>query len=655
MTIADQPLTYPQARRSEQVDSYHRVQVADPYRWLEDPDSPETRAWIEAENVLTERFLEGIPERAAIYERLTHLWNYERYSLPFKQGERYFLFKNDGLQNQSVLYTLPALDAEPRVLLDPNTLSEVGTGVDRPDLLRWSKFSDAAWTHDNAGFFYSRYDEPDASRLYENANYYHKLYYHRLGTDQDDDVLVYSRPDEKQWMFYATVTDDGRYLLITVSRGTDPNNLVFIKDLASPDAEIEELIGGFDAEYGFVDNLGLLLWFRTNRDAPRYRVIGVHADAPGRERWREVIAEREEAMESVNAVGGRFIASYLKDAHSLVRLFTLEGAPAGEVPLPGIGAAGGFGGRLDEMETFYVFTSFTYPAAVFRYDIAAGVSSLYRQPAVDFNPDDYETVQVFATSKDGSRVLIFLTYRKGLEPNGQNPTVLYGYGGFNISMAPAFSVPNLVWLELGGVYASVNLRGGGEYGEQWYRAGTKLQKQNVFDDFIAAAEFLIAAGYTSTPKLAISGRSNGGLLVGAVMTQRPELFGAALPGVGVLDMLRFHEFTIGWAWVSDYGSVEDPEEFKALHAYSPLHNIRPGTAYPPTLITTADHDDRVVPAHSFKFAAALQAAQGGPAPVLIRIETSAGHGALTPTMKLIEEAADRTAFLVKVLEMQSER
>jgi prolyl oligopeptidase len=686
--MSNLPLSYPPSPAIDQVDEYHGVKVADPYRWLEDPDSEESRAWIEAQNQVTFGYLEQIGVRDRIKNRLTELWDYEKYSTPFRRGDRYFYFKNDGLQNQSVLYTLPNLEAEPRELLDPNRLSSDGTialaglalsedakllayglstsgsdwqewkvrdvesGEDLTDHVGWVKFSGAAWTHDGKGFFYSRFDQPHESTKLEDTNYFQKLYYHRIGTPQSEDVLIYDRPDQKEWMFGASVTDDGRYLIIDVSQSTDRRNLVFYKDLTDPNSKIVELIPTFAASFGLIDSEGTTFWFQTDYEAPKGRVVAIditQSTEDWRSRLQPVIPEAEETLEDVSLFGNCFLATYLKDAHTQVKLFDLTGAPAGEVALPGVGSAGGFGGKRTDTETFYSFTSFTTPTTIYRYDLTTGESSLFRQPQVDFNPADYETKQVFYTSRDGTPVPMFITHKKGLTLDGSNPTYLYGYGGFAIPITPAFSPSNLVWMELGGVYAVANLRGGGEYGEKWHQAGTKLNKQNVFDDFIAAAEWLIAAGYTSPQKLAIGGGSNGGLLVGACMTQRPDLFAAALPAVGVLDMLRFHLFTIGWAWCSDYGSPDNPEEFQALYAYSPLHNLKPGTAYPATLIITADHDDRVVPAHSFKFAAALQAAHQGDAPVLIRIETKAGHGAGKPTAKVIEEASDRWGFLVKVL------
>ncbi|MEQ8384017.1 MAG: prolyl oligopeptidase family serine peptidase [Coleofasciculus sp. A1-SPW-01] len=686
MPSSHQPLNYPTTRQADQVDDYHGTNVADPYRWLEDPDSDETKAWVEAQNKVTFGYLEDIPQRESLKQRITKLWNYEKYGIPYKEGNRYFYFKNDGLQNQSVLYTLTSLDGEPRLLIDPNTLSEDGTialsgiaisddgnrmayglstsgsdwqewkvrdvetGEDLSDHLKWVKFSGASWTTDNQGFFYSRYDEPNDATKLEDANYYHKLYYHKLGTDQSDDLLIYHRPDQKEWMFNGSVTEDGHYLIIYVSQGTDPKNLVFYKDLQTPDSPIVELISEFEANFSLIDNDGSIFWVQTDLDAPRGRVIAIDIHNPGRENWQEIIPQAEETLEDVGVLNNQFVADYLKDARSSIKIFDLNGAFVREVELPGIGSAGGFGGKRYDTETFYVFTSFTTPATIYRYDMVTGERSLFRQPTVDFDPTQYETRQVFYRSKDGTQVPMFITHKKGLTLDGNNPTYLYGYGGFNISLTPSFSISNLVWMEMGGVYAIPNLRGGGEYGEDWHQAGIKLNKQNVFDDFISAAEWLIENHYTRPQKLAIGGGSNGGLLVGACMTQRPDLFRAALPSVGVMDMLRFHKFTIGWAWCSDYGSPENQEEFKALYAYSPLHNLKPGTAYPATLITTADHDDRVVPAHSFKFAAALQAAHSGDNPVLIRIETKAGHGAGKPTAKIIEEIADKWAFLLRVMD-----
>ena len=680
-------LDYPVTRKSDQTDDYHGVKVADPYRWLEDDNSAETKAWVEAENQVTFGYLEQIPQRAAIKQRLTELWNYERYGIPFKQGDLYFLAKTDGLQNQSVLYTMTSPEAGPRLLLDPNKLSadgtvalsgydisddgslmayglsaagsdwqewkvrDVRTGADLPDLIKWVKFSGASWTKDGQGFYYSRYDEPTEAARLTKANYFHKLYYHRLGTSQAEDKLVYHRPDHKDWNFGGGVTDDGHYLIIGATQGTDPKNRVLYQDLQQAGSPVVELLMDFDADYSFIDNDGPVFWFQTDLKAPRHRVIAIDITKPGRENWKELIPETAETLAGVSVVNNQFICSYLKDARSQIKIHDLNGRFVRELALPGIGSAGGFGGKRSDTETFYSFTGYTTPTTIYRQDLKTGENTVFRAPQVKFDPADYETRQVFYASKDGTRVPMFISHKKGLKLDGKNPTLLYGYGGFNISLTPGFSVANLAWMEMGGVYAVPNLRGGGEYGEEWHQAGTKLRKQNVFDDFIAAAEWLIANRYTSSKKLAIEGRSNGGLLVGACLTQRPELYGATLPGVGVMDMLRFHKFTIGWAWTSDYGSSEHADEFRALYAYSPLHNIKPGTKYPPTLITTADHDDRVVPAHSFKFAATLQAAQAGSAPTLIRIETKAGHGAGKPTAKQIEETSDKWAFLVHALKM----
>jgi prolyl oligopeptidase len=678
-------IIYPVTRTTNQVDVYHGVAVADPYRWLEDDNAAETKAWVAAQNRVTFDYLKKIPARKAIRERLNQLWNYERYGVPFKEGGRYFFSRNDGLQNQSVLYTLPTLDAAPRVLLDPNQLStngtvslahlavsrdgnflayglstagsdwnewkvrDVRTGRDTDDLLKWVKHSGASWLADSSGFFYSRYDEPVAATKMTAANYFQKLYFHRLGTPQSADKLIYRRDDHKDWSFSGDVTDDGHYLLITVAQGTDRRNRVFYQDLTQPDAKVVELLNDFDAQYNFIDNDGSVFWFHTDLDAPRGRVIAIDSAHPERTNWREIIPQSADTLTGVSAVNQSFICTYLQDAHSRVKLFSPAGKFLRDFALPGIGSVGGFGGKRADTETFYSFTGFTTPSTIYRCDLMAGSNSVFRAPKVDFDPTAYETKQIFYRSQDGTRVPMFITHKKGIKLNGKNPTLLYGYGGFDISILPTFSPANLIWMDRGGVYAVANIRGGGEYGEDWHQAGMKLKKQNVFDDFIAAGEWLIANRYTSPKKLAINGGSNGGLLVGACEVQRPDLFGACVAQVGVMDMLRFHQFTVGWAWKSDYGSAENADEFRALRAYSPLHNVRPGTKYPPTLIMTGDHDDRVVPAHSFKFAAALQTAQAGDAPVLIRIDTQAGHGAGKPTAKLIDEAADKIAFLVQTL------
>lgn len=680
-----QRLHYPESRIADHVDDYHGRKIADPYRWLEEPDSEETKAWVTAQNKTTEEYLSEVSARPRIKSRLTELWNYVRYGVPTVRGGRYFYSRNDGLQNQAVLYTADSLTDEPRVLLDPNKLSadgtvalsgyeltddgklmayslaeagsdwetwrvrDVATAQDLPDEIRWVKFSGASWTPDGKAFYYSRYDEPKAGAEFTDSNYYQKLYLHQLGTPQAEDKLIYERKDQKEWGFGGYVTEDGRYLIISVWRGTDPNNQVFYQDLQIADAPVVELIPGYHAEYTFLANDGSTFYFKTDLDAPRYRVIAIDVTKPTER--REIIPQGEGVLESADFFGDRIFCVYMTDAHNRVSEFGLDGKLRRELKLPGIGTVGGFSGLRGAKETFYSFTGFTTPPIIYRYELATDAQTVFREAQVAFDPQAYETKQIFYTSRDGTRVPMFITHRKGLKLDGSNPTILYGYGGFNISLTPGFSAGRLAWLEMGGVLAIPNLRGGGEYGREWHEAGMIERKQNVFDDFIAAAERLIADGYTRPDRLAISGGSNGGLLVGACLAQRPELFGAALPDVGVLDMLRFHKFTIGWAWVSEYGSADDAKQFETLVKYSPLHNLRPGGKYPATLVTTADHDDRVVPAHSFKFTAALQQAQAGDAPTLIRIETSAGHGAGTPTTKQIEELADTYAFLVRALKM----
>lgn len=675
---------YPPARRADQVDDYHGTSVADPYRWLEDLDSPETAAWVAAQAAYTEDFLAGEPARDAIRARLTALWDYERYSVPSREGANIAYFKNTGLQNQSVLYVASSLEDEPRVLLDPNTFSSDGTvalssisfsddgllcayaisasgsdwlewrvrdvltGVDRPDHIAWSKFSGATWRKDGSGFYYVRYDEPQpGAAQFKDANFFHKIYFHTLGTAQADDRLVYERTDHKDWNFSTAVSEDGRWLLIDSSAGTDPKNGVYVLDLHAPEAPPVELLQPGVALYAFVGNDADTFYFRTTLDAPRMRVIAVSLDdrAP-----REVVAQTDDTLEDTVMFGDRFIALYLHDARSLVLVYDLEGTLVRELPLPGLGSVGGFTGKRSDPQTFFSYTSYTQPTTIYSYVLDSGETAPVFAPTVAFDPAHYSSEQVFYTSKDGTRVPLMISSKKGVARDGSAPLILYGYGGFNISLTPAFSPAMLVWLEMGGMYAVANLRGGGEYGEAWHEAGTKERKQNVFDDFIAAAEYLIGKKYTSTSKLAIFGGSNGGLLVGAAITQRPDLFGAAIPAVGVLDMLRFQKFTIGWAWISDYGTSDERADFDVLHAYSPLHNLRSGVTYPPTMITTADHDDRVYPAHSFKFAAQLQHVSSGDTPALIRIETKAGHGAGKPTSKVIDEAADRYAFLVRTLD-----
>ncbi len=684
-----QTLTYPQAKKVDQVDSFFGTKVADPYRWLEDSDAPNTRAWIDAENKVTFDYLSKIPERVAIKARLTGLWDYERFGTPSREGAWYIFARNSGLQQQAVIYKAKALAAEPEVLIDPNTLSkdgtvalgglsftedgrymayslaasgsdwiewhvrDVATSSDLPDLVKWSKFSGASWLKDGSGFYYSRYDEPKGEAL-SALNKNQKVFFHQLGTTQDRDALVYERPDKPDWGFGAEVTEDGRFLLITQTEGTDNRNRVFVRDLSKPGSTIQPFLDAFDATYAIVGNNGETFYVLTNRNAPRFKLVAITLQHPAADAWRTLVPEAEgrAVLEGVTMVNDQFVTLWMTDAHHTLRLHRLDGTAGAEVALPMLGSVGGLTGRRAHKEMFYSFGSYLYPTVVYRYDFAAGKSEVFKKPALAFDPSGYETVQVFYPSKDGTKIPMFLTYRKGLRKDGSNPTLLYGYGGFNIATMPAFSPAAAGWLEMGGIYAVANLRGGGEYGQAWYDAGRLQNKQNVFDDFIAAAEYLIREKYTSTPKLAIQGGSNGGLLVGACLTERPDLFGATLPAVGVMDMLRFDKFTIGWAWRSDYGQPDkNKADFDTVMKYSPLHNIRAGTKYPATMVTTADHDDRVVPAHSFKFTATLQAAQTGPAPILIRIETKAGHGAGKPTDKIIEERADMYGFLVRELKM----
>ncbi|MGD0899086.1 MAG: prolyl oligopeptidase family serine peptidase, partial [Thermoguttaceae bacterium] len=682
-------IEYPPTHRVDHVDTYFGTKVPDPYRWLEDDvrNCKEVADWVAAENRVTFSYLESIPQREPIRRRLAELWNFAQYSSAFKAGGRYYYLKKDGLQNQPCLYVMDALEAPPRILLDPNTWSkdgtialtglspsddgrwlaycrseagsdwstwrvlEIATGKTQPDELRWTKFSHASWTKDSKGFFYTRFDEPKKGAEFQALNFNNKLCYHRLGAGQSADELVYYRPEHPDWLYAGIVTDDGRWLIITAQRGTDEKYRVTIKDLSRPEDKPIELIDNFEHEYDFVGNDGPVMYFKTDLDAPRRRLVAVDIGKPEPRHWKEIIPQAEATLVRVSWLGDRFIATYLKDVRPEVRTFSLDGRFVGEVKLPGIGVVDGFHGKQTDTETFYAFSSFATPPSIYHYDVATGTSRLFRRPELKFSPDDYEVKQVFYRSKDGTRVPMFITHKKGITPDGSRPTLLYGYGGFNISLVPSFSVGRLAWMEMGGVYAQPNLRGGGEYGEAWHQAGTRLRKQNVFDDFIAAAEWLVANRYTRPDRLAILGGSNGGLLVGAAMTQRPDLFGACLPVVGVMDMLRFQKFTEGRTWTDDYGSSDNPEEFRALLKYSPYHNIRPGTCYPATLVMTADTDDRVVPGHSFKFAAALQLAQACGKPVLVRIATRAGHGGGKPTSKQLEEIADQWAFLVKNLGM----
>lgn len=676
-TRSDKP---PLTRASDFSETLHGQAVADPYRWLEDLDSAETAAWVEAQNRHSFGYLKALPDREPLRQRLEQLWNYERYSLPFREGGRIFFFKNDGLQNQAVLYWQEDLLATPKVLLDPNLLAsdgtaalsgtaisrdgkllaygvsqsgsdwvewrvrEVASGKDLQDKLSWVKFSGAAWNHESSGFYYSRYDEPVKGKEMEDANYFQKVFFHRIGTAQSEDVEIYRRDDQKEWGFAAGVTEDGRFLTLQVWQGTDPRNRFFYQDLKEAPGKTVELLNDFDAEYSFIHNLGSLFLFKSNLDAPRGRILAIDLKKPERQHWQTLIPQGSHTIAGVGVARDTLLLETMVDAKSEVRLHDFSGKELGTLNLPGIGSVA-ISAEVDSSEIFYSFTSFNTPGSQYRHDLTSGKGELFRQPKLAFDPGQYETRQVFYPSKDGTKIPMFLCYKKSAFTGKAMPTYLYGYGGFDVSLTPAFSVSNLVWMEMGGLYALANLRGGGEYGQDWHQAGTKERKQNVFDDFQAAAEWLIASGYTNRERLAIGGGSNGGLLVGACVNQRPDLYAAALPAVGVMDMLRFHKFTIGWAWTSDYGSPDDPAMFKVLRAYSPYHNIVPGTHYPAVMVLTSDHDDRVVPSHSFKYGAALQAAQGGNRPILIRIETKAGHGAGKPTSKLIEEAADRWAFL----------
>lgn len=673
--------TYPATAKVEQVDTYFGHEVADPYRWLEDDRSEETATWVKDQNELTFSYLESIPYREKIKKRLEELENYEKVSAPFPKGDYYYFYKNDGLQNQSVLYRKKGLEGEAEVFFDPNTLSEDGTvalagssfskdgryfaymlsesGSDwrsiyvmdaqsmqkLDDHLRWAKFTGIAWQGD--GFYYQRFPEPRPGDELKAQNTFGKIYYHRLGSSQEEDELIFENPQNPNNRFGAQVTDDERFLVIYSTETTHGNGL-YLKDLSQPGSEFVPVITDFEHEHRVIGNEGSNIFLLTNLQAPNQRVVKVAISSPTPEHWEDVIPESEHALSAAMA-GGRIFASYLKDAKTAVYQYKTDGSLEWEIKLPDIGTASGFSGEPEQQELFYSFASFTIPSAVYRYDIATGVSTLYQQARVAFNPADYHTEQVFYHSKDGTRVPMFIVYKKGLKKNGQNPCWLYAYGGFNISVLPRFSASRIAWLEQGGIYAQPNIRGGGEYGEEWHKAGTKMQKQNVFDDFIAAAEYLIEEGYTSSEYLAIEGGSNGGLLIGATINQRPELAKVAIPRVGVMDMLRYQHFTIGSAWRTDYGTSEDSEEmFEYLRSYSPLHNIREDAPYPATLVMTADHDDRVVPAHSFKYAATLQEKAGwGPNPLLIRIETKAGHGGGTPTYKRIEQRADMYAFALE--------
>lgn len=685
--IHAQPLHYPTTLRTDHTDTLHGTAVPDPYRWLEDDarNSEQVAAWVAAQNKLTFAYLHQLPKRDAIQKRLTELWNYPKHSTPYKEGGRYFFYQNDGLQNQYVLYTANNISDEPTLLIDPNTWSADGAtalgsteaspdgrhlaysiqdgGSDwrtwrilhidskkpLPEELKWIKFSSITWTADSAGFFYAGFDAPQDGDEFQASNTNQKLFYHRINTPQSDDTLVYHRPDHPDWGYSPYVTEDGRYLVITVWKSSEDKYRVLYRDLQKPYAMPTDLIKTFEHDFSFIENSGPLFYFMTDHNASNKKIIAIDIRQPDPAHWQTTVPETDHALRDVNLVANQLVCSYLKDASSHIKIHSLTGQHLRDVSLPGIGSASGFRGKRDHTQTFYSFASFTTPPTLYQYDMLTGESTEYRRAQVDFDPRRYIVKQIFYPSKDGTPVPMFIAHKKGLQLNGQNPTLLYAYGGFNIAITPRFSVSTLHWMEMGGVYASANLRGGGEYGEAWHQGGTRHNKQNVFDDFIAGAEYLIDQQYASSKTLAIKGGSNGGLLVGAVMAQRPELFGACLPAVGVMDMLRYHKFTAGRFWVAEYGSSDEADMLPTLLAYSPVHNLKPDTAYPPTLVTTADTDDRVVPGHSFKFAAALQHAHQGPNPVLIRIETRAGHGAGKPTDKIIELAADEAAFLMENL------
>ena len=679
-----EPPAYPAAHRGTQVDEYHGVKVADPYRWMEDIDSAETRAWVTAESALSRRYLDAIPGRAELVARLREIWNSEVWTPPERHGANWFYTHNDGLQNQAVVFVTVDLANTGRVLLDPNALSADGTvalrdsvisddghlfayalseagsdwqvwhvrnvetGKDLPDTLKWSKAGSASWRKDGSGFYYTLYDPPAAGESLKSANQYQKLYFHRLGTLQSQDVLVYTRKDAPDWYVSGTVTDDGRYLIVEAALGTDVRNTVLVQDLSQADAPIVPIIPVPNATYDVVGNVGATLLVRTDDGAPRYRIVGIDIANPDPSRWHTIVPEGADTLDAATFVGGQLIANRLKDAHSAVQRYSAEGRPLGTVSLTGIGTAEGFGGRLDSTQTYFSFSGFSTPPSIYRLDLADGKVSLWHAPQLKgFKSADYETQQVFYKSKDGTAIPMFITARKGTALDGNSPTILYGYGGFDVSYTPTFTPAVAEWLRMGGVYAVANLRGGGEYGRAWHEAGMKTHKQNVFDDFIAAGEYLSAAHWTNPKRLAIKGRSNGGLLIGAVEEQRPDLAAVAIAQVGVMDMLRFSQFTLGKGWEADYGSVDDPEIFRALHAYSPYHNVRAGVKYPATLITTGDHDDRVFPAHSFKFAAAMQNADPHGQPILLRVETRAGHAQGEPVSKLIDEVADIYSFILQ--------
>ena len=678
-------INYPVTRKVDTVNNYFGTLVKDPYRWLENDTSSETGNWVMAENKVTAEYLSLIPFREKIREKLTRMWNYPRYGVPFKEGPFYFYFKNNGLQNQSVLYVKNGLQGEPRILLDPNKLSvdgttalagtsashngkylayslaksgsdwneihvlEIGSGKLLPDTLKWIKFSGMSWQGD--GFYYSRYDQPPKGQELSTENKFHKVYFHKVGTKQNDDKLIFQNLKYPLRNYGTSTTEDEKFLILYETESTSGKALYY-RDLTKKEMPFRLLAEGFDYDYTVVDNLGDQLLVVTNFKAPKKKLVLMDPAKPEAINWKTIIPEREDVLESVNYSGNVLVSSYMQNATSKSFVYSLDGKFLHEMSLPGIGTLAGFNGKKGDNTAFFGYTSFTFPLTVYKYDIARNISEIYTRPETGFNPEDFEVNQVLYSSKDGTTIPMFIVNKKGIRLNGENPTLLYGYGGFNVNLTPQFSISRLIFLENGGVYAVPNIRGGGEFGEDWHKAGIKDKKQNVFDDFIAAAEYLIRERYTSTQKLAIMGGSNGGLLVGAVMTQRPDLIKAAVPQVGVMDMLRYHKFTIGWAWASDYGTSETKEGFTTLYKYSPLHNIRDNTNYPATLAFTADHDDRVVPAHTFKFIATLQEKYKGSNPILVRIDTKAGHGAGKPTSKSIDEATDLWSFLFFQLGMK---
>ena len=684
-TPQQKKLTYPKAEKVDTVDVYFGTEVADPYRWLENDTSAATAAWVEAENKVTNKYLAQIPFRKQLLERLTNLANYEKIGAPFKKHGKYYFYKNDGLQNQSVLYVQDSLEGEPRVFLDPNKLSDDGTvaltglsfshdgkyaaytisrsgsdwteiyvldtatGQLLDDHIEWAKFTGAAWQGD--GFYYSAYDAPVKGKEFSNVNENHKVYYHKIGTPQTEDKLIYQNPAYPKRFYYTGTSEDERILFVYESGAGRGNNL-FIKDLKKANAPFIQLTTDFDYQYSPIEVIDNNVYIFTNYGAPKNRIMVADINNPKLENWKELIPEMESVLSSAEVIGGKLFLTYDKDASNHAYVYSQKGEHMHEIKLPSLGSVG-FSGTKDDKECFFVFTSFTTPGTIYKYDMDKNSYELYRAPKVEFNSDDFVTEQAFFPSKDGIMIPMFLTYKKDLERNGNNPVFLYGYGGFGISLNPGFTTSRIPFLENGGIYAQVNLRGGSEYGEEWHIAGTKMQKQNVFNDFISAAEYLINNKYTNPDKIAIVGGSNGGLLVGACMTQRPDLFKVAIPQVGVMDMLRYHKFTIGWNWASDYGTSEDSQEmFEYLKGYSPLHNLKPGTKYPATMVTTADHDDRVVPAHSFKFAATLQECNDGTNPTIIRIDSKAGHGAGKPMAKVLEEQADIYGFIMYNLKMK---